>query len=74
MTAPTPFAAWIAEAKAGVDQGALSTRDERRDLTTALAMLEIAHEGFAKIAEHGGTSGLAETYLDRLDVLARGKP
>ena len=70
----TPLTDWIAAAKAGLDQGTLSTRSAELDLRTAVAMLIIALAALDHIAANGrrNTRGLdAQEALDALDALAR---
>jgi len=75
MTPPTPLAAWIGKAKAGLDQGALSTRKTERDLKKALAMLDVVEERMQFDRERRRRSTWRQHFrlhiLDQLDVMAR---
>ena len=68
------FAAWIAAARAGLDQGALSIRNPEQDLTTALAMLEVAHEALRAVCAGWDGGADMQPVLDQLDEMARGEP
>jgi hypothetical protein len=80
MTAPTPFAAWIAAAKARQQKLAeervpvVRVPEAERDLATALAMLEVAHEALRAVCSGWDGGADMQPVLDQLDEIARGEP
>ena len=75
MTPPTRLAAWLASVRAGLDRGALSTRNTERDLVKALAMLDVVEERMQFDRERRRRSTWRQHFrlhiLDQLDVMAR---